>query len=334
MVRRWVVVPGLWLLGACNVGSAPPDPSPGAASVALTGDPTPTELVGTPAAAGGPLVEERTYRGSADVPFLVTPRWSPAGDRLLVSGRLGVGLHLLDLDDGTVRTLDPSYQGRAFWSPDALRIVVPVPHAQEAFEAIEVASGARERMPRPAFLPETIPLFEGIAGAEFLFDRDGRRVLFEEYRGRVVAWDGDRRVNLAELDAWGPRVAPDGRRVAWCLGHLHVAELVVATLDGTVLFRGRGAHPAWLPDGARLVYAEPAPGFEVDGRPFVGLADLWLLDVRTGARTRLTDTPEAIEMEPAFLPQGTRLAWADWQDGSIHVARLAADVAAEEGGRP
>jgi hypothetical protein len=274
------------------------------------------------------------YRGPDDAPFLVTPRWSPAGDRLLVSGHFGIGLHLLDVADGSLRTLDASFQGRAVWSPDALRVLLPVPQAEDSFEAIELASGARERMPRPAFLLETLPLFEGRAGAEFLFDADGRRVLYEEYSGRIVAWDGDRRTNLVDEDAWGPKVAPDGGRVAWCLGHLHQSDLVVATLDGTELFRGRGAHPAWLADGARLVYTEPAPDVEYDGRPFVGFADLWLLDTTSGVRTRLTDTPESIEMEPALSPQGTELAWADWNDGTIHVARFAADAAVEEGGRP
>jgi|GEM_PF-1306133 len=334
-MARWWFAPGLWIFGACSAGSAPPDPTPGsvAAPLAATASVRPEPDPAT-AAPPGPLAEEQVFLGSPDVPFLVTPRWSPAGDRLLVSGRYGVGLYLLDVPGGALRTLDPSFQGRAFWSPDNRRVVLPVPHAQEAFEAIEIASGVRERMPRPAFLPETIPLFEGLAGAEFLFDADGRRVLYEEYRGRIVAWDGDRRVNLAEMDAWGPRVASDGRRVAWCEGHLHAAELVVAALDGRVLFRGRGAHPAWLPDGVRLVYAEPAPAVGYDGRPFVGSADLWLLDVRDGGRVRLTDTPESIEMEPAISPQGTRLAWADWHDGSIHVARLVAGPAAKEGGRP
>lgn len=329
-MRRWWIALGLLGAAACNAGTAPPDPTPGSAGLALTEEPAPAEAAASPT----PLSDERIYRGPDDVPFLVTPRWSPAGDRLLVSGRHGVGLHLLDLADGSLRTLDPTYQGRAFWSPDALRVLVPVPRAQEAFEAIEIASGARERMPQPAFIPETIPLFEGRAGAEFLFDADSRRVLYEEYSGRLVAWDGDRRTDLAAVDAWGPRAAPDGRRVAWCEGHLHQSELVVASLDGTVLYRGRGAHPAWLADGLRLVFTEPAPDFEYDGRPLVGFADLWLLDVRTGGRARLTDTPEAIEMEPALSPQGTELAWADWRDGTIHTARLAPDAAMQEGGRP
>lgn len=333
-MRGWWIALGFLALGACNAGSTPPEPNPGTAAAALTGEAPPAEPAEPPAAESTPLSAERVYRGPHDVPFLVTPRWSPAGDRLLVRGHYGIGLHLLELAGGTLRTLDGFAQGRAVWSPDALRVLFPVPQAEDAFEAIDVASGARERMPRPAFLPETIPLFESRAGAEFLFDADGRRVLYEEYGGRLVAWDGDRRTNLAEMDAWGPQTAPDGRRVAWCLGHLHQSELVVATLGGTELFRGRGAHPAWLADGVRLVFAEPAPDLEVDGRPFVGFADLWLLDLRTGARTRLTDTPEAIEMEPALSPQGSELAWADWSDGTIHVARFDPDAAAEEGGRP
>jgi hypothetical protein len=332
-MQRWWIALGLLSLGACNAGPLPPEPTPGSVTTALTVASAAEPAPATPSTAPT-LSEERMYRGPDDAPFLVTPRWSPAGDRLLVSGHFGIGLHLLDLAGGSLRTLDPSAQGRAVWSPDALRVLLPVPQAEDAFEAIDVVSGTRERMPRPAFLPETIPLFEGRAGAEFLFDADGRRLLYEEYSGRLVAWDGDRRVNLVEVDAWGPRAAPDGRRVAWCEGHLHQSELVVAALDGTVLFRGRGAHPAWLADGARLVFSEPAPELAHDGRPFVGFAELWLLDVRSGARTRLTDTPELIEMEPALSPQGTQLAWADWSDGTIHVARFAAAAAAEEGGRP
>jgi Tol biopolymer transport system component len=180
-------------------------------------------------------------------------------------------------------------------------------------------------------VPRRIALFEGPADGEVLYDGNGRRTVYDEYRGRIVAWDGERRAVLEDEDAAGPRVSPDGRRVAWWTGHLVAPTLHVAEAAGRLLFEGPGAQAAWLPDGERLVFADPVEGIGLQGAPLVAGAELRLLDLRDGTVTDLTGTPDATEMEPAVSPDGARLAFADWASGSILVGRLAGATA---GGAP
>jgi hypothetical protein len=61
-----------------------------------------------------------------------------------------------------------------------------------------------------------------------------------------------------------------------------------------------GTEPAWSPDGSRLAFVQ-ASG---DGRQ----ADIYVLDVARGAKTRLT-AAAGVERSPAFSPDGTRIAY-------------------------
>jgi hypothetical protein len=124
-------------------------------------------------------------------------------------------------------------------------------------------------------------------------------------------------------NAWDPRPSPDGRRIAWTLGHLVAPELHIAEVtDGRLLFVGPGAHAAWLPGGDHVVYTEPHGGIEPEGAPAVVGAELALLDLRSGVRTRLTDTSDVIEMQPVVAPDGVRVAWADWSSGAVLIGQL------------
>ncbi len=255
-----LLLPGLWLgLPACDPGSR----------AAKDGN---WRLVGLEAVDSGGR-------------FVVTPRWSPSGERLLVSGRGGVGLSLIDPGRRTIADLEPGFRGLARWSVDG-RVVV----------------GSRV----------------GEDGFESLFDDGVRRVRFKPYSGRVVAGEnGEERV-LVEGNAWGVRVSADGRRVAYCLGHLTDAQMNVVSFDGERSFEGAGAQPEWLPDGRRLVYTLPRAG---EGAGLSG-ADLYLLDLEVGESVRLTHGAGRVDMQPAVGPDGQRLAFVDWSSGRMYLARL------------
>ena len=51
-------------------------------------------------------------------------------------------------------------------------------------------------------------------------------------------------------------------------------------------------------------------------------ADLFIADVETGVVTRLTDTPDVVEMFPRWSPDGTRIAYSTHRLGKICVAIL------------
>ncbi len=220
--------------------------------------------------------------------FLVSPRWSPGGERLLLSGRGGVGLYFVHLDTSKIDELDPAYHGAA------------------RFEA----AGEITKLPE---------MFDD--GLRLLYSNDGIRVSYDEYRGRLIVGERGRSRVLAE-NTWGARMSPGGKMVAFCTGHLASAELHVLGLDGSVEYSGPGAQPEWLPDGKRLVFTRPQAAYDGGTAHGIAGADLFMLDLTTHQTLRLTATPMITEMQPAISPSG-RLAFVDWRSGRLFVAKLA-----------
>lgn len=219
--------------------------------------------------------------------FLVTPRWSPKGDKLLFSGRGGRGLVIYDISRQTFSLAHPVYRGAARFSAEG------------------------KLLTRNA---------AGPGGKEILYEDPSILVVMEAYRGRLTAEEKQGRPRLLAEGAWGAKVSPDGRLVAYCLGHLKTSQLFVKTLSGKLLYQGPGAQPDWFPGGGSLVYTIPETDPEPRGGGRLKGADLHILDLPSGKRHRLTRSPGITEMEPAFSPQGNHLAYVDWRSGTSIVA--------------
>ena len=85
------------------------------------------------------------------------------------------------------------------------------------------------------------------------------------------------------------------------------SSLVVAGRDGagTTLAEGRAYYPRFSPDGTRVAYAvAQAPGANTE-------ADVWVLDVERGTRTRLTSGGNNSRFYPVWSPDGARLAYSE-----------------------
>ncbi|MBM4318941.1 MAG: hypothetical protein FJ125_03045, partial [Deltaproteobacteria bacterium] len=267
--------------------------------------------------------------------FLVTPRWSPDGRQLLVSGQGGIGLSLIELADRSRSEIDPLFVGEALFSPDGKTLALRWADGLQQ----EYAVGNRQlrpaiapprpapELPEPAnpgsFVPTQDPLQllgspPAFVAGELLFDSPYLRVWFDPYRGTVEAETTNGTRQVADAGAWGVQVSVQGR-IAYCLGHLPDASLHLYDLQHGHRDLGRGAQPAWSSDGSQLVFtlAEWAP----EGGPAPQQAELYLHDLPLDRTVRLTATPEVAEMQPAFSPRGDRLAFADWRSGQVLVAR-------------
>lgn len=117
-----------------------------------------------------------------------------------------------------------------------------------------------------------------------------------------------------------PDVAPDGMRVAYVTqsagtSHLEIAELADIERTRRVVVNSRRLSqvftPRWSPDGRTIAYGAFERG---------GYRDLWLLDVASGVRKRLT-YDRALDRGPVFAPDGKSLYFSSDRTGVANIYR-------------
>jgi Tol biopolymer transport system component len=211
------------------------------------------------------------------------PAYSPDGRQIAFShdmtGNLeiyvinadGTGLRQLTKSDGTDKLF-------ARWSPDGQSIVFG--HFGQVLQSIGlIASDGSGAISDLITLPWDV--------YQPTFTPDGKEILFGSEEGGLVSaiWsmrlDGShrRRLTNAEIEAGGPDVSPDGRRVAFYSQQNtpRPTQVFVMNIDGsylTQLTRGPSVSldPSYSPDGTKIAF-QSGESLEESGNLFTMNAD-------------------------------------------------------------
>jgi len=106
-----------------------------------------------------------------------------------------------------------------------------------------------------------------------------------------------------------------GKQIVFIRACTAGATLTIMNADGT------GLTP--LVDGVDVGRIGPSPkGTEV---AFAKAEDIWVVNVATGARTNLTNTPEFFEFDPAFSPSAKRIAFTQGEQGNFRIFTMDPD---------
>jgi Tol biopolymer transport system component len=122
----------------------------------------------------------------------------------------------------------------------------------------------------------------------------------------------------------GPFISPDGKRIIFRADRKVKDELQIFVIDidgknerQLTDFKGVAWGPYWHPDAKHIIYSA-ADHADPTVRPNY---DLWLMNVDTGKKWRITHAPGA-DVLPVFSPDGKRLMWTSTRDGKLPGAQV------------
>jgi Tol biopolymer transport system component len=136
-----------------------------------------------------------------------------------------------------------------------------------------------------------------------------------------------KRVTKGETAYRFPQFSPDGTKI---LAINTRSDAVIFDLDGEELARlgtgqgegwtpdsGRGGGYQWSPDSKRIAY-----DLTLESEFDIEASDIYVINANGTGRTRLTNTPDIVEMYPAWSPDGRAITCKDLKTGRVFVIKL------------
>jgi Tol biopolymer transport system component len=168
-------------------------------------------------------------------------------------------------------------------------------------------------------------------------DKPAPALFFDRQNIWVLDESGEEPQPLTEGVGFDPVRSPDGARIVYS----QMDTLVVMNADGTdKRSLGVGNRPAWSPDSRKLVFqitrdhthAPDDPRAHGADTPHhrhhdktnhqIEESDLFVMNADGTARTQLTHTPDELEVDPHWSPDGRRIVYRTENAGQIYVIEL------------
>ncbi len=137
-------------------------------------------------------------------------------------------------------------------------------------------------------------------------------------------------------DDIAPAWSPDGKRIAFVSGHSKLAtsfvdtDIFIMDKDGQNVARWKGSldnssdnYPRWSPDGSSIVFSS-SPYSEVAGTE---TADIFMASANSDHEAKITNLTmqEAVNSDPSWSPDGSRIVFASFKDESWHIYAMNKD---------
>ena len=213
------------------------------------------------------------------------PTWSRDGSRVFFSSgrREPRQLFSVAVDGTDVRQVTdlPFMVMFADWSPDGRQLVFNL--------------GSRGEPPRQVFRMDAdggnlVQLTEGAFHSDYASWTGEGQILFESdrtgsWRSYLMNSDGSSVRMVADVEVTGPRISPDGSRIAFQRRVGGLSQIFVMRADGSGIEQltfgasGNNGIPDWAPDGASLAFNSDR----------TGVSEIYLMKVDGTGVEQLTD---------------------------------------------
>jgi Tol biopolymer transport system component len=206
--------------------------------------------------------------------------------------------------------------------------------------AVNAWRSTRLRFPRPSSVGVLMLVAATLAVAcvaLVVLAQEPARATFPGKNGKIAVVRGDadgtaqiftvspsganlKQITFGKGDKLSPAWSADGRKIAFVkdMGGPRQGDIYTMDADGSdqaVITRNRkdDSDPSWSPDGRRLVFER----LVTEEQPETGVLEnreLFAVDSDGTDPVRLTRTPEESELDPAWSPDGTQIAFSTFTD--------------------